>query len=172
MLPLPSTSSPIGQLNLPTLPPAVPTPDLSGPSFGNLYDRLLTAGEAGQALPPRPLEVPPVMDADGLLKPGGSAEFPTAVGPDGLLQPGQAAQQASSPSALTPYAQPFTQAVMDASRLQNDANKLANEAATGGDVDLHDVMIAQEKASVAMQYVLQVRNQVVSAYQDVMRMQV
>ena len=42
----------------------------------------------------------------------------------------------------------------------------------GGDVDLHDVMIAGEKASVAMQLTLQVRNKLVEAYQDVMRMQV
>lgn len=169
MLPLPATNG-IAPFSLPTLPPAVPGPDLTGPSFGNLYDRLLTAGESGQ-LPPRPMEVPPVMDSEGLLKPGSDLEFPNAVGKDGLLQPNQAVQP-SAPSPLTPYAQPFTQAVMDASRLQNDANNLANEAATGGDVDLHDVMIAQEKASVALQYVLQVRNQVVSAYQDVMRMQV
>ncbi|WP_092389758.1 flagellar hook-basal body complex protein FliE [Halopseudomonas salegens] len=39
-------------------------------------------------------------------------------------------------------------------------------------VDLTDVMIASQKSSVAMQATVQVRNRMVSAYEEIMRMQI
>jgi flagellar hook-basal body complex protein FliE len=42
-----------------------------------------------------------------------------------------------------------------------------------GEVDnLHDVTIAAEKANIALQLTLSVRNKVVEAYQEIMRMQI
>ena len=42
-----------------------------------------------------------------------------------------------------------------------------------GDVDnLHDVSIAAEKANIAMQLTLSIRNKVVDAYREIMRMQI
>jgi len=38
--------------------------------------------------------------------------------------------------------------------------------------DLHSVMIALEKADLSFQMMMQVRNKIVSAYQEIMRMQV
>ena len=38
--------------------------------------------------------------------------------------------------------------------------------------DLHQVILAGEKAALALQMTLQVRNKVVEAYQELMRMQV
>ncbi|MOA27281.1 Flagellar hook-basal body complex protein FliE [compost metagenome] len=67
---------------------------------------------------------------------------------------------------------PFQEGLAQVNKLHRDAATLANEAAVGGDVDLHDVMIAAEKSSVAMQLTLQVRNKLVEAYQEIMRMQV
>ena len=70
------------------------------------------------------------------------------------------------------FLQPLQNGVGETNRLMGQSDKLANEAAVGGDVDLHDVMISAEKASVALQLTLQVRNKLVEAYQEVMRMQV
>ena len=39
-------------------------------------------------------------------------------------------------------------------------------------VDLHEVMLARETASLHFQLAVQVRNKLVEAYQDVMRMQI
>ena len=51
---------------------------------------------------------------------------------------------------------------------QSDLQKLAV-----GDVDnLHEVMIRLEQSRISLQLMLQVRNRVLEAYQDVMRMQV
>ncbi len=42
-----------------------------------------------------------------------------------------------------------------------------------GEVDnLHDVTIAAEKANIALQLTLSIRNKIVEAYQEIMRMQI
>ena len=50
----------------------------------------------------------------------------------------------------------------------NMTNKLVN----GEDVDLHDVMISAQKANITLNTALQIRNKVVEAYQEIMRMTV
>jgi len=57
-------------------------------------------------------------------------------------------------------------------QLENQSNDLTNKLATGEINDLHQVMIAAEKANISLQFVIQVRNKAVEAYQEVMRMQV
>ena len=42
----------------------------------------------------------------------------------------------------------------------------------GGNVDLHEVMIAAQKASVTLSATMEVRNKAVEAYQEIMRMSV
>ena len=56
---------------------------------------------------------------------------------------------------------------------QMSANKLA-EAFQAGDpsVQVAEVMVAMQKSSVSFQAMLQVRNKLVNAYQDIMNMQV
>lgn len=59
---------------------------------------------------------------------------------------------------------------VNALQLQSDEYK---QLLATGDVDnLHDVTIAAEKASIALQLTLAIRNKVVEAYQEIMRMQV
>lgn len=57
----------------------------------------------------------------------------------------------------------------------NTLSEKADQAVTGllsgQGVEIHDVMIAQQKASVAFELALQVRNKAVSAYQQMMGMQ-
>ena len=49
--------------------------------------------------------------------------------------------------------------------------RLISQAAAGGNVDVHDVMIATQAESLAFQVGTQVRNKAVEAYQEVFRMQ-
>lgn len=58
---------------------------------------------------------------------------------------------------------------VDATQKGADA---AVEKFVAGELDIHDVMIEVEKASVAMQLTVQLRNKVMEAYQEIMRMQV
>ena len=56
---------------------------------------------------------------------------------------------------------------------QNHADKLGQKFTMGDDsVNLSDVMISMQKASISFQATVQVRNKLVSAYQEMMNMQV
>ncbi len=54
--------------------------------------------------------------------------------------------------------------------LQLDAGKVQELAATGEAADLHDVMIALEKAGVSMDLLMEIRNKLVDAYQTLVKM--
>ena len=56
---------------------------------------------------------------------------------------------------------------------QQQASKLGQAFEKGeGNVDLQDVMVAMQKANVSFQGAVQVRNRLVSAYHDIMNMQI
>lgn len=58
-------------------------------------------------------------------------------------------------------------------QVQMDAEKMGKSFAMGDDsVSLSDVMISGQKASISFQATVQVRNKLVSAYHDIMNMQV
>lgn len=51
-----------------------------------------------------------------------------------------------------------------------EANRLQEDLAMGGPTNIHDAMIAAEKASLSMQMAIQVRNRLISAYTDITSM--
>jgi flagellar hook-basal body complex protein FliE len=55
--------------------------------------------------------------------------------------------------------------------LETGANQQVGNLLKGGNTDMSTVMIAVEKADVAFQMMMQVRNKIVSAYQDIEKMQ-
>lgn len=63
-------------------------------------------------------------------------------------------------------------ALADVNKLQSDADQVATKLAGGDAVEIHQAMIAMQKASTALQFTIQVRNKVIEAYQEIMRMQV
>jgi flagellar hook-basal body complex protein FliE len=63
-------------------------------------------------------------------------------------------------------------AVGSLNKLQSEADTSSAKLAAGEPVELHEVLLANEQASLAFQLAVQVRNKVVEAYQEVMRMQV
>ena len=69
-------------------------------------------------------------------------------------------------AALQSAMQQVNAAQQDATRLQQEFDLNAPN------VNLHDVMISLQKASLSFQTMVQVRNKLVSAYQEVMNMQV
>lgn len=50
------------------------------------------------------------------------------------------------------------------------ADRMQEDIAMGGSTNIHDAMIAAEKASLSMQMAIQVRNRLVSAYTDITTM--
>lgn len=65
----------------------------------------------------------------------------------------------------------FSKAINKVNQQQMEAGRLTNQVETGdGGVSLVKAMIASQKAGIAFQATVQVRNKVVSAYQDIMNM--
>ncbi|MFN7906189.1 MAG: flagellar hook-basal body complex protein FliE [Pseudobdellovibrionaceae bacterium] len=56
--------------------------------------------------------------------------------------------------------------------LQKSSDKAAQNLATGRTDNIADVMIASEKADIALKVMVQVRNKIIDAYQEIMKMQV
>ena len=91
-----------------------------------------------------------------------------------------AAQAAGKPAAdNTPaaggadFAQILQSSIDKVNQTQQGANQMAEKLAAGDtSQNLHEVMIALQTASVSFQEMVQVRNKLVSAYQDVMNIQV
>jgi flagellar hook-basal body complex protein FliE len=66
----------------------------------------------------------------------------------------------------------LTESIGEVSRLQKEADKAANDLVTGGETDIHSAMIALEKADISFRLMMQVRNKIVAAYEEIKRMQV
>jgi len=66
----------------------------------------------------------------------------------------------------------LTEALGEVNSLQQNAATASYNLAAGKLQDISQVTIAAEKATIAMQLTMQVRNKVVDAYQEIMRMSV
>jgi flagellar hook-basal body complex protein FliE len=60
----------------------------------------------------------------------------------------------------------------DVNRMQNDAGSALQRLAAGEDVDIHEVMISNAEAGIAFDLMMEIRNKLVEAYQEIQRMQV
>jgi len=70
------------------------------------------------------------------------------------------------------FGQFLSDAITEVNQLQHNAAAANVNLATGKIQDISEVVIASEKATIALQLTMQVRNKVVESYQEVMRMQV
>jgi flagellar hook-basal body complex protein FliE len=81
------------------------------------------------------------------------------------------ASQAAQPAASSPFADLMTDAIGQVTQLEQQAQTTVTGLMTGSGVDVHQAMIATQKADMAFELVLAVRNKAVQAYQSVMGMQ-
>jgi len=70
-----------------------------------------------------------------------------------------------------PFADLLTDVVGQVNRLEEQAQTAVTGLMTGTGVDVHEAMIAAQKASMAFELALAVRNKAVTAYQQVIGMQ-
>ena len=87
------------------------------------------------------------------------------------------ATAAGSPPQVTaaddgPLGNVFSNILNEITRLDNEAASLEQAMYAGGPVELHQVVIAGEKAGVAFELLVEARNRLVEAYQELMRMPV
>ncbi|WP_373866383.1 flagellar hook-basal body complex protein FliE [Sporosarcina luteola] len=63
-------------------------------------------------------------------------------------------------------------AIQEVNVKQIESDKMTQKLILGENVDLHNVMITAQKASIALNATMEVRNKVVEAYQEIIRMPV
>ncbi|ADU93591.1 flagellar hook-basal body complex protein FliE [Geobacillus sp. G4] len=94
---------------------------------------------------------------------------------DGASRIGLTMSSAVSPPAKPAEAQKqfaafFKEALNRVNEAQIQADALTEKLVRGENVQLHDVMIAAQKASITLQLTLEIRNKAIEAYQEMMRM--
>ncbi|KQX96738.1 flagellar hook-basal body protein FliE [Massilia sp. Root133] len=105
-------------------------------------------------------------------KPAGPASPAEALG--GLGGIGKlGAPDAAESSTKVSFSDALKASLQNVSNSQIQADEMGKKFAAGDDsVSLSDTMIAMQKASINFQATVQVRNKLVSAYHDIMNMQV
>ncbi|WP_246188237.1 flagellar hook-basal body complex protein FliE [Metabacillus lacus] len=69
------------------------------------------------------------------------------------------------------FSELLKQSLNEVNKAQGASDSMTEALASGRKVELHDVMIAAEKASVMMLTTIEIRNKAVEAYQEISRMQ-
>jgi flagellar hook-basal body complex protein FliE len=92
----------------------------------------------------------------------------TATVSGGALIPPLAAGAAAAPA---PFADLLTEAVGEVQHLEVQAKSAIEGLISGKGVDVHEAMIAAQKAGMGFELMLSVRNKALAAYQQVLGMQ-
>lgn len=96
----------------------------------------------------------------------------------GNLKLNQSSQLEANPTASAgvngdkSFADTLKDAITEVNNLQQVSNQKMQELSVGKTDNVADVMIAAEKADIAMRVMVQVRNKVIDAYNEIMRMNV
>jgi len=101
-------------------------------------------------------------DLQGLIEKNQDFDNDTAFGDSGIT-PGEIANKFSD--VLGNY-------INNVNAKNRDAEKAVETFVSGGNIDMHSVMIAAEKANLSMQLAVQMKNKIVQAYQEVSRIQI
>ena len=72
----------------------------------------------------------------------------------------------------TGFGEVLKDAISTVNELQKNSNQEIQKLMTGESQDLHTTVIAMQKADLSFQMMMQVRNKIMQAYQEIMRMQV
>jgi len=78
----------------------------------------------------------------------------------------------TSPSGSFSFGQMLEGSMERVNQLQKEADVNISNLANGQQTDIHQTMIAVEKASVSFELLMQIRNKVIAAYDQIMRMPV
>ncbi|WP_245153857.1 flagellar hook-basal body complex protein FliE [Jeotgalibacillus proteolyticus] len=92
---------------------------------------------------------------------------------ESLTQLNSSDKQKLSPSeAQQNFAAMLKNSINELNTAQVQSDAMTKKLVNGEQVELHDVMIASQKASVSLALTMEMRNKAVEAYQEIMRMPV
>ncbi|MFO1476574.1 MAG: flagellar hook-basal body complex protein FliE [Verrucomicrobiota bacterium] len=93
-------------------------------------------------------------------------------GMDSPLPVQQPGEVTSTPSTGESFGSMLGRMVEEVNNKQTAASQAVQGLQSGGNVSLHQAVIAMEEASVSFQLMVEVRNRLLESYQEIMRMQV
>ena len=70
------------------------------------------------------------------------------------------------------FGQMLNQKIAEANSLQKDADQLTESFLTGGPVEIHQMLIAMEKADLALRETMEIRNKLLEAYKEIEKIQI
>lgn len=85
------------------------------------------------------------------------------------IQPSESSPDKGS---TIPFSEWVQRSLADVNRELKVADQAVNDLATGRQKDIHATMIAMQKAEVSFELVLQIRNKLISAYDEIRRMSI
>lgn len=83
-----------------------------------------------------------------------------------------AASQGTRPTGDGSFSDLFEKAVSEVNKAQVEADQAVEQVQSGQSGNLHEAMIALEQADISLRLMVQMRNKILDAYQEIMRMQV
>jgi flagellar hook-basal body complex protein FliE len=95
----------------------------------------------------------------------------SAIGTSGI-QTGLTGTTKSATGMVDEVGKTFQEMLNSLSETENTSDTLMQQFSAGGDVDLHELMIAMEQTDVNFKVAMNIQGKLVSAYQEIMRMQV
>ena len=83
-----------------------------------------------------------------------------------------ATQQSNSAESFDNILATAMNMVKETNNYQNNAEKEEIKFALGESTNTHELLVAQEKANIALSYAVAVRDKVIDAYKEIMNMQI
>ena len=109
---------------------------------------------------------------DGLKISGQNGFINTSKGINDIVKPNSNSPSSIDGASGTSFADTLQNAVMKVNDLQQTADVKMQQLATGQTTDIADVKISAEKADIALRLMTSVRNKMIDAYHEIMKMQV
>jgi flagellar hook-basal body complex protein FliE len=89
-----------------------------------------------------------------------------------LATPGLTAAKADAAQGGTSFADFLMKSIGEVNTMQQDADRAVEKLATGGEVNPAEVLTAVQKADIAFRMMMQIRNKMIQAYQEVQNIRV
>jgi flagellar hook-basal body complex protein FliE len=81
-------------------------------------------------------------------------------------------RQKETDASDTPFSDYVKRSLEGANRQMLDADQAIGDLASGANQDIHNTMIAMRKAEISFELVMQIRNKLINAYDEVRRMSI
>lgn len=70
------------------------------------------------------------------------------------------------------FADLLAESIQSVEELSEESNRMTVDLSLGRPVELHQVMLASTKAQIALELLIEIRNKIIEAYQEISRMPV